>query len=227
LVESSKEETTPQERINAIAQFVKERFDEVAADNPALIAEVEYRWPHTLRVSSYAKAIAEREGANLELAIAAGLLHDVAHFEEGEYQDHGRDGAKIADPLLRELGYMDEEVECICYAVAVHVDGIADFTPAYSLEAEVLSDADNIDRFGPYRVVQACSGFLDDYPKLLEFVRERLMILERYQNKNPLDTEGGDVKSSTSSWIFKSASSRLSWINLYIAFYPRLYQGDG
>jgi putative nucleotidyltransferase with HDIG domain len=182
---------TPQERINAIARFVKAQFDHVAEEDPACASEANYRWLHTLRVSNYAKTIAEMEGANVELVIVSGLLHDIAHFEQGEYRDHGRTGARIARSILRDAGYRGEEVESICYAIAVHVDGIADFTHPHSWEAEVVSDADNIDRFGPYRVIQSCSGYLDHYPDLLEFVRKRITVLDGYLHKNPLGTEGG------------------------------------
>lgn len=43
------------------------------------IEKLDYRWENTLRVANNGKQIAEAEGANVELDIAACLLHDVSN----------------------------------------------------------------------------------------------------------------------------------------------------
>jgi hypothetical protein len=55
----------------------------------------------------------------------------------------------------------------------------------------VLRDADNIDRYGPYRVLQWCFEDIDDYPTLAEKLRERIQRLEGYRQDNNLLTQTG------------------------------------
>jgi hypothetical protein len=153
------------------------------------LSGVDYRWLHTLRVAQFGKVIAENEHADLELVLAACLLHDVAWFDAtaDTSREHGRMGAAKARPLLEELGYAAEPIEAICYAIASHVD---DDHPT-TLEAQVLSDADNVDRFGPYRILQWCYSDIDDYEKLTAKLCERIQRLEGYREKNPLFTLTG------------------------------------
>lgn len=179
------------DRLEQVAGFVQNRLQEVASrrQNPAL--DPEYRWQHTLRVGSYGKTLAEAEGANVELVVAACLLHDVAHFDHDNWKDHGRLGARVSRPVLLELGYTPEETENICYSVAVHVDGQADFEHPPTLEAEVVSDADNIDRFGPYRILQMCTIDVEGYSGLIARLRKRLPTLEDYRQRRIVGTEAG------------------------------------
>jgi len=124
----------------------------------------------------------------VELVVAACLLHDVASFDVmPNDNDHGRVGAQIARPLLKELGYTTEQVEAICYAVAEH----ADVKNPSTLEARVVTDADNVDRFGAYRVLYMCLPDIGDYDKLAEKLRQRITKLESYHARSPLCTATG------------------------------------
>lgn len=176
------------ERLARIAEYVKSRLVHAAAENPAPENDPVYRWQHTLRVANYGKVVAEQEGARVELVIAACLLHDIAHFDSGDARDHGRVGAEKARPLLVELNYSPEEVENICYSIASHVD----VSELETLEAKVVSDADNIDRFGAYRIFQWCQYELGDYDELVEKLSRRLEKLEEFRRAGPpLETQAG------------------------------------
>jgi uncharacterized protein len=143
-------------------------------------------------VAQYGPQIARQEGADEEVVVTACMLHDAAHFDPLEsYKDHGREGARISRPLLEELGYLSEKVEAICYAIAVHVDGKADFDHLHTLDADIVSDADNVDRFGAFRALQWCVPGMGDFPNLAENLRKRVTQLEGYLQKNPLETETG------------------------------------
>jgi len=150
---------------------------------------VEYRWQHTLRVSQFGKVIAENEGVDLELITAACLLHDIAWFDTtaDTSRDHGRLGAEISRPFLKKIGYGAKKIENICYSIAAHVDE----DHPNSLEAKILSDADNVDRFGPYRILQWCFSDIEDYEKLTNKLSERIRRLETYREENPLFTTTG------------------------------------
>jgi putative nucleotidyltransferase with HDIG domain len=112
--------TSTNDRLEEIARFVHDRLREVASQRANSNLDPEYRWQHTLRVSQYGRMIAKAEGANVELVIAACLLHDVAHFDQDNWKEHGRLGARIIRPFLAELGYSPQETENICYSVTWH-----------------------------------------------------------------------------------------------------------
>lgn len=183
-------------RLERIAAFVKARLSELAERHPTPEHDPVYRWEHIRRVTAYGLQLALAEGADPELAQAACLLHDVAHFDPIEsYKDHGRLGAQISRPFLLELGYPPEQVEAMCYAIAVHVDGVAGYdkpaAPGVDLLASLVSDADNIDRFGVYRILQWCAPGMADLPALAEKLRQRLPRLQAYLENNPLETASG------------------------------------
>jgi putative nucleotidyltransferase with HDIG domain len=165
----------------------KKRKDRKRLDHNHYHAD--YRWQHTQRVTQFGKLIAENEGADPELVCTACLLHDLAWFNTGSEnsREHGRIGAQISRPFLEELDFSPEEVENICYSIAAHVDVDSPKT----LEARIVSDADNVDRFGPYRILQWCFADMDDYESLTDKLSERINRLEKYQKKNPMYTKTG------------------------------------
>ena len=59
------------------------------------------------------------------------------------------------------------------------------------MEARIVTDADNIDRFGAYRVLSYCQSEIDDYMKLTDHLRKRVEKLESYLVKSPLLTISG------------------------------------
>jgi putative nucleotidyltransferase with HDIG domain len=184
-------------RMQTISEFVRTYLDESytkrsEADKSNLnryLSNSEYRWKHTLRVAQFGKVIAENEAADVELIVAACLLHDIAWFDTNaaNSREHGRLGAKIARPILESLGYDQTKLENICYSIATHVDEDNPDT----LEAKILSDADNVDRFGPYRILQWCFADIEDYDKLAAKLNERIHRLDQYRKKNPLFTTTG------------------------------------
>jgi putative nucleotidyltransferase with HDIG domain len=184
-------------RLHNISEFVESylresyqnRSDEDKVNLGRYLSDAEYRWKHTLRVAQFGKVIAETEAADVELILAACLLHDVAWFDTNadNSREHGRIGAEKARPLMARLGYNQEQIEKACYAIATHVDEENPNT----LEAKILSDADNVDRFGPYRILQWCFSDIKNYDKLASKLRERIHRLEHYREENPLFTRTG------------------------------------
>jgi uncharacterized protein len=170
------------------ASYAK-RSDADRSNLDRYLSGFEYRWLHTLRVAQFGKIIAENENADVELVVAACLLHDVAWFDATaeNSREHGRMGAVTARPCLEEMGYSADKIDRICYAIASHVD---EDNPT-SLEAQILSDADNVDRFGPYRILQWCYADITDYEKLAAKLSERIQRLEGYREQNPLFTLTG------------------------------------
>ena len=184
-------------RLQKIAVFahahLMESFQKRSEEDKVLLerflAGVDYRWQHTLRVAQFGKVIAENETVDVELVLAACLLHDIAWFDTSaeNNREHGRVGAEIAKPFLKSLGYNRKQVGNICYSIASHVD---EDNPE-TLEARIVSDADSVDRVGPYRILQWCIADIHDYEKLATKLTERLQRLEQWREENPLSTTTG------------------------------------
>lgn len=146
---------------------------------------VEYRFEHSWRVANIGRMIALEEGLDVERLVVACLLHDIGYSLElktpEEHKSHGRYGAKIARPFLLELGYSKEEVEEMCYGIAIHVDSKSDFEHENTPLALSVADADNIDRFDAYRLYE--NLHMADYMNLpiekqKEFVQKRITRLK-------------------------------------------------
>lgn len=138
--------------------FLKEAFDGCIffKEHPA---DGEYRLQHSYRVAHAAREIARREGLDEEGLVIAGLLHDVGYslpFESEEaWLEHGRMSARLARPFLEQLDLSPERIQEICYGIAIHVDGKADFPGEETAFALSVGDADDVDRFDAYRIYDA------------------------------------------------------------------------
>ena len=121
--------------------------------------ELDYRLEHSYRVANIGKRIAISESLDRTKVIIACLLHDIAYCNEmstrEERLEHGRASAKIARPFLESLGLSSDDVNDICYAIAIHVDDKADFEWQRTVFSETVGDADNIDRFDAYRIYES------------------------------------------------------------------------
>lgn len=144
--------------IRKTEEFLKEQFAGCAyfKEHPA---DGEYRLQHSYRVVHAAREIARREGMDEEALVIGGLLHDVGYSLpfEGEcgWEEHGRMSARLARPFLEQLDLGPERVQEICYGIAIHVDGEADFCGEKTAFALSIGDADDVDRFDAYRIYDA------------------------------------------------------------------------
>ena len=145
------------EHIKKTEAFLKETFvaSKYLQVNPS---EAAYRLEHSYRVANIAKEIATKDNLPVTDAVLAGLLHDIAYCEEmstaEDRRNHGRRGAEIARPFLESLGLSSEQVNAICYGIAIHVDDTSSFEWERTPFSETVGDADNIDRFDVYRIYE-------------------------------------------------------------------------
>ncbi len=202
------------ELIRRTEAFLRESFQNssVQESDPAACA---YRVEHAFRVAHIGKEIALKEGFDPTEMIIACLLHDIAYIQPLDtreaQQNHGRLSAQIARPFLAELGLSDDRIREICYGIAIHVDGKADFEGETTAFAETISDADNIDRFDAYRIYETLhfGGFQKlPLPDKLSEVEASLQGLQKLK-KLPLAT-----KTAEALWQERIA--------FYISFYERL-----
>ena len=197
------------------AKFLKDELSKMIELFPEEKRAIEYRYEHSLRVASIALDIAKKEGLDEDRCYIGALLHDlgysVPYDNPKEYVNHGRIGAKLARPFLESLGYSEEEVNEICYGIAIHVDDKADFEGKRTALAVTIGDADNIDRYDAFRIYDRLTWV--DYKNLsLEKQREHVDTALKSLNQY-LDYECA-TRTATLMWKGK--------ISFQLEFYNRL-----
>ena len=106
----------------------------------------EYRFNHILNVVDLAEAIAEAEGANVDVTRVAALFHDIAKLD-ADQEVHAEEGARIARKYLETHGDFPESfIDEVAKAVENHsYQGDLD---NLSLETQCLVEADLLDKVG-------------------------------------------------------------------------------
>ena len=122
-------------RLKELRKVVGDKLRESITDAEKL----EKAYAHLYGVSLAATVIAERRGEDSELASMAAMLHDIAAYVNGTYDDHAHRGADLArEILLRHALANPREIDCICSAIYHHDDKMVKDEPF----DEVLKDAD-------------------------------------------------------------------------------------
>jgi len=98
--------------------------------------------PHVTQVAQDALMLAKSEGADMDVCLVAGMLHDICKSEEG---DHGAKGAQKARAFLIGIGLPEPFVEKVADAIAFHNKGFEDGP----IERKVLWDADKLRLVSP------------------------------------------------------------------------------
>lgn len=157
--------------------------------------EVVYRYEHSLRVANIGIQLAKLEKANPETVVLGCLLHDLGKFEGERNIDHGRISAVMAKPFLEELQLPQKQIEDICYAIACHVDGKAGYEYDDILEAAIVTDADNIDRFSASKIKHAKLWELNDPVDTqteIHRLEKRLARMIEMKSEDVLETKSGN-----------------------------------
>jgi len=94
---------------------------------------------HLYGVAQACALLAARRGVEAELAVIAGMLHDLHAYAAMDARDHAPKSAEMARTLLQELGsFREDEIAAVCTAIARHSDKQTVHGPL----DEVLKDAD-------------------------------------------------------------------------------------
>lgn len=117
-------------------------------------ADPAHDWLHVERVAASARAISLAEGADVEITVAAALLHELFNHPKGHPESHrsGEICAEHAREVLRMVHWPEGRVEPVCYAIRVHPFSLG-VTPE-TFEAKVLQDADRLDAIGAIGVAR-------------------------------------------------------------------------
>ncbi|SIS15299.1 HD domain-containing protein [Natronorubrum thiooxidans] len=109
-------------------------------------------WHHVRRVETLAETLLERhsqsesiDGRVVRLAV---VLHDIGREREdrGEIDDHAIWGSQEAGRILESVGADTETIEQVKHCIRSH--RYSNATEPETLEAKLVSDADNLDALG-------------------------------------------------------------------------------
>ncbi len=133
-----------------------------AASSHLSEADTAHDLAHLDRVWRNVLAIAETEGGDQRILLAAAYLHDLVSPPK-DHPDRARASclaAEAAVPILQGLGFSVDEIAACRHAIAAHSfsAGLA----AETLEARILQDADRLDGIGAIGIARvfAVSGGL-------------------------------------------------------------------
>lgn len=94
---------------------------------------------HLYGVSQACALLSIKRKENVELAVVAGMLHDIYSYANMDSQDHAHKGAVMARNILDSLNvFSEEEKNLICTAIYNH----SDKSIAHDSLDEILKDAD-------------------------------------------------------------------------------------
>jgi uncharacterized protein len=103
---------------------------------------------HLQRVWHNARTIHAQEGGDLEVLLAAVLLHDCVSVEKNSplRSQASRLAAEKASAVLADLNWSGANISAVVHAIEAH--SFSANIPAASLEAKILQDADRLDSLG-------------------------------------------------------------------------------
>lgn len=110
---------------------------------------------HIQRVHALCRYIGGREGADMEVLLAAALLHDAqgSHPAEGSRKGHHIQSAEFAGEVLLELGWPTDNIGSVQHCIRAH--RFRGSEKPSTIEAKVLFDADKLDVIGVVGVVRS------------------------------------------------------------------------
>lgn len=118
---------------------------------------------HIERVYRMAERLAREEGADLEIVLAAALLHDIegSHPAGEERANHHHQSAGQAAEILRAEGWPEERIAAVQHCIRAHRYRDNREPPA-TIEAKVLFDADKLDVLGAIGVARTIGYAVQD-----------------------------------------------------------------
>ena len=138
----------------------KEILDEaIAWTKTRMVASAGHDWGHIERVLHNATVLAKEEGADLLVVQLAAAMHDVVNLSK-DHPERRKASEKSAQLACQWLeGKLEaDRIARVFEAIKCHSFS-AGFVPE-SLEAQVVSDADNLDAIGAIGIARAfeCGG---------------------------------------------------------------------
>ena len=139
---------------------------------------------HVMRVYNLCLSIAkEKKNVDLEVLKTAALLHDIARRKEDIDRagkiDHAILSAKMAEKILKDLGFAKEKIKKISHCIETH--RFKGRLKPKTIEAKILFDADKLDVCGAIGIARsACwigenkAKIYSDVP-LSKYIKENIL----------------------------------------------------
>jgi len=139
-----------------ISSFVETHLTESGKEQIASPMGPRYVFEHSLRVAFWCWRLALTQHADVSICVAAGLLHDVSHFEpEVSSVDSARNFMK-SEKFNRE--FMD--------SVVCAIENRTDRRKPKTMETKILEDANKMDEFGYLRLLLFTKSLSDTFSQL-------------------------------------------------------------
>ena len=137
---------------------------------------------HVFLVADYATDLANRFGANTDLARAAALLHDIADCKMSRMDPgHEDESLKMARELMIQSGYTEEEISLVVDD-AIRYHSCHDGKSPESIEGKILATADSMAHLKTNFYIHAAWAF--GKTKTLQQLKERILKkIKRRQRK--------------------------------------------
>ena len=117
---------------------VRETVDGILLNMPDA-AERRSAYLNIFGVAQSCAILAMKRNENTELAIVAGMLHDIYSCAAANWQDHARKGAEMARDILNGLQiFAEDEIDLVCTSIYHH----SDKSQVHDSLDELLKDAD-------------------------------------------------------------------------------------
>lgn len=149
-------------------------------------------WEHTERVVELCRYFGEKLDVDISVLLTAALLHDIGRGNT----NHAEKSAEMAEPILRELGYKENEILKIKDVIITH--SWTATKKANSMEAKILSDSDKLDAIGAIGIYRAAMfnceqghsfhTFIDHFHEKLLKIKDYLFIDEAKKIANDRHT---------------------------------------
>jgi len=121
-------------RIQRVRSLVDEIILKIEDDEERRCAYV-----HLYGVSMACSLLAKKRKASVELAVIAGMLHDIYSYCHMDSEDHAHKGAEMGLEILNSMDtFTQEEKNLICSAIWNH----SDKSSVHGALDEILKDAD-------------------------------------------------------------------------------------
>jgi len=146
--------------LQKIKEIVKERMESVSPSHD---------FSHVMRVYNLCLSIAKEEkGVDLEVLKISALLHDIGRRKEDLDKtgkiDHAILSAKMAEKILKDLGYPKEKIKKIKHCIETH--RFKGKLKPKTIEAKILFDADKLDVCGAIGIARSACWIGENKAKI-------------------------------------------------------------
>lgn len=152
---------------------------------------------HIMRVYNLSKRLGKGQKIDWEVLGTAAILHDIAGVKEmndpSGKTDHALVGAKMAEPILKKLGYSENKIKHIQNCIISHRFK-TDNKPK-TLEAKILFDADKLDAIGAIGIARAFAWVGKNNAKIYKKITKP--ILKKYIKENLNGKINGRIQDKT------------------------------